>query len=100
VARSNPIIKSLTRPLTVKGCAYELFVPIMIVSIGELIAAFILGHSFLGFIGGIVTFILLFKTGQRVTAYDPQLIEIVLCRFKNHQVLDPKRFRKRSIEIL
>jgi type IV secretory pathway VirB3-like protein len=94
--RSNPIVKSLAQPLTVKGCAYELFTSAVAVAMAILILGFIMGRGLSGLLIGIAAFALLFKVGQWITAHDPQLLTILLSSWTWCRSLDSKKFQRRK----
>jgi hypothetical protein len=93
--RSTPVVKSLLRPLVVKGCGYDMFAFAMVTGMGVLFIGFLAGHGLIGLLAGIATFAALFKAGQWITEHDPQLLSVIFCPLFRRRYLDHKKFRDR-----
>lgn len=92
----TPVVKSLLRPLNIKGCPYEMFSIGMTVSIALLFLFFIFGHGFLGIIVGVALFAALFSIGRWAAANDPQLLTVMVSSLAWKSSLDSRKHVRRN----
>ena len=83
--RINPVLRSLSRPLTILGAERKLFFFAM--CLGG--ATFNLLGSF---VGGILIFLLLFLLARWATATDPQILRLLFLAAKLRKQYDPAKF--------
>jgi len=83
--RINPVLRSLSRPLTILGAERKLFFFAM--CLGG--ATFNLLGSLLG---GILIFLLLFLFARWATATDPQILRLLFLAAKLRREYDPAKF--------
>jgi len=83
--RVNPVLRSLSRPLTILGAERKLFFFAM--CLGG--ATFNLLGSFAG---GILIFLLLFLFARWATATDPQILRLLFLAAKLRKQYDPAKF--------
>ena len=83
--RTNPVFRSLNRPLTLMGVERKLFFLALIMGA----AVFNLLHTFLG---GILMFLLLYWFARWATQTDPQILRFVLNSARLHTLYDPSKF--------
>jgi type IV secretory pathway VirB3-like protein len=95
--RSTPVIKALTKPLTIKGCPHEFFLAAVNVGIAVLIVSFFAGYTVIGLGLGLVAFVGLFKLGQMIFDRDPQLLSAWMCPLRRRRALDPMKQRRRQL---
>ena len=83
--RSNPVQRSLSRPLTILGAERKLFFFAMCLGA----ATFNLLGSLLG---GALVFLLLYFTARWAMAADPQMLRLLLRAAKLRSQYDPMKF--------
>jgi type IV secretory pathway TrbD component len=83
--RINPVLRSLSRPLTILGAERKLFFFAM--CLGG--ATFNLLGSFAG---GVFIFLLLFLLARWATATDPQILRLLFLAAKLRKQYDPAKF--------
>jgi type IV secretory pathway TrbD component len=83
--RINPVLRSLSRPLTILGAERRLFFFAMCLGA----ATFNLLGSLLG---GILMFLLLYFVARWATATDPQILKLLLRAAKLRSQYDPSKF--------
>jgi type IV secretory pathway TrbD component len=83
--RMNPVLRSLSRPLTILGAERKLF--FFATCLGA--ATFNLLGSFLG---GVLIFLLLYCAARWATATDPQLLRLLFHAAKLRREYDPVKF--------
>jgi type IV secretory pathway TrbD component len=83
--RINPVLRSLSRPLTILGAERKLFFFAM--CLGG--ATFNLLGSFLG---GVLIFLFLFLLARWATATDPQILRLLFLAAKLRREYDPAKF--------
>ena len=83
--RINPVLRSLSRPLTILGAERKLFFFAM--CLGG--ATFNLLGSF---VGGILIFLFLFLFARWATATDPQILRLLFLAAKLRKQYDPAKF--------
>ncbi len=83
--RSNPVQRSLSRPLTILGAERKLFFFAMCLGA----ATFNLLGSLLG---GVLIFLLLYFAARWATAADPQMLRLLLRAAKLRSQYDPMKF--------
>jgi type IV secretory pathway TrbD component len=88
-ARTNPIYRSLNKPLTILGVERKLFFLAALVGAGVF-------NFFGSFLGGLLMFAALFLLARMVTAKDPQLLRILLNASKFKSRYDPAKLRPRK----
>ena len=82
--RSNPVQRSLSRPLTILGAERKLFFFAMCLGA----ATFNLLNSLLG---GILIFLLLYCAARWATSTDPQILKLLLRAAKLRRQYDPAK---------
>jgi type IV secretory pathway TrbD component len=83
--RINPVHRSVSRPLTILGAERKLFFFAMCVGGGT--------FNLLGsFLGGVLTFLLLYGVARWATATDPQILRLLLASAKLRTQYDPTKF--------
>jgi type IV secretory pathway TrbD component len=88
--RLNPVQRSLSRPLTILGAERKLFFFAMCLGA----ATFNLLNSFLG---GLLTFLLLYSAARWATSTDPQLLRLLLQAAKLRRQYDPAKLSCLSV---
>ena len=88
--RSNPVFRSLNRPLTLMGAERKLFFFALMMGA----AVFNLLRTFLG---GILMFCLLYLFARWATKTDPQILRFLLNSARTHAEYDPSKFKPVSI---
>lgn len=88
--RSNPVFRSLNRPLTLMGAERKLFFFALMMGA----AVFNLLHTFLG---GILMFCLLYLFARWATKTDPQILRFLLNSAKSRAQYDPAKFQPVTI---
>jgi type IV secretory pathway TrbD component len=83
--RSNPVFRSLNRPLTLMGVERKLFFLALLMGA----AVFNLLHTFLG---GILIFLLLYWFARWATRTDPRILRFVLNSSRIRTLYDPAKF--------
>jgi type IV secretory pathway TrbD component len=83
-AKTNPIHRSLSRPLTILGVERKLFFAAMVMGAATF-------NFFGSLLGGILMFVVLFLAARMATASDPQLIRILLNASKFKSRYDPAK---------
>ncbi len=83
--RSNPVQRSLSRPLTILGAERKLFFFAMCLGA----ATFNLLGSLLG---GLLMFLLLYFVARWVTVTDPQILKLLFHAAKFRREYDPAKF--------
>jgi len=83
--RIHPVLRSLSRPLTILGAERKLFFFAM--CLGG--ATFNLLGSF---VGGVLIFLLLFLLARWATATDPQILRLLFLAAKLRKQYDPAKF--------
>jgi type IV secretory pathway TrbD component len=83
--RRNPVLRSLSRPLTILGAERKLFFFAMCLGA----ATFNLLGSFLG---GVLMFFLLYLTARWATVTDPQILKLLFRAAKLRRRYDPVKF--------
>jgi type IV secretory pathway TrbD component len=76
---SNPVYKSINKPLTIWGVERRLFFVAMVMGSATF-------TCFSSFVGGILMFVLLYLCARQATKTDPQILRILLnsSRFRTH----------------
>lgn len=87
---SNPVYKSINKPLTIMGADRRLF-------FAALTIATALWTGFDTLVGAIVTWLLLILISQWITKSDPQMIRIILNSDKFKDSYDPMRCKPHTI---
>ena len=83
--RINPVLRSLSRPLTILGAERKLFFFAMCLGA----ATFnLLGSLF----GGLLIFILLYAIARWATSTDPQILKLLFHAAKLRKQYDPAKF--------
>jgi type IV secretory pathway TrbD component len=88
--RRNPVLRSLSRPLTILGAERKLFFFAMCLGA----ATFNLLGSFLG---GVLMFLLLYLAARWATVTDPQLLKLLFRAAKLRREYDPVKFTSVSV---
>jgi type IV secretory pathway TrbD component len=88
--RSNPLFRSLNRPLTLMGAERKLFFFALLMGA----AVFNLLHTF---VGGILMFSLLYVFARWATKTDPQILRFLLNAARLRTQYDPAKFTPVSI---
>src|SRR6266478_6194537 len=88
--RTNPVQRSLSRPLTILGAERKLF--FFALCLGA--ATFNLLGSLLG---GVLVFLLLYMLARWATATDPQILRFLLSAARLRNQYDPAKFTPASI---
>ena len=88
--RSNPVFRSLNRPLTLMGAERKLFFFALMMGA----AVFNLLHTFFG---GILMFLLLYFLARWATKTDPQLLRFLLNSARTRAQYDPAKFQPVTI---
>lgn len=83
--RSNPVFRSLNRPLTLMGAERRLFFFALVMGA----AVFNLLHTFLG---GILMFCLLYLFARWATKTDPKILRFLLNSSRLRTQYDPAKF--------
>ena len=83
--RTNPVFRSLNRPLTLVGVERRLFFLALLMGA----AVFNLLHTFLG---GILMFLVLYWFARWATRTDPQILRFVLNSARLRTLYDPSKF--------
>ena len=83
--RTNPVFRSLNRPLTVMGVERKLFFLALLMGA----AVFNLLHTFLG---GILMFFLLYWFARWATRTDPQILRFLMNSTRLRTLYDPSKF--------
>lgn len=84
-SRTNPVFRSLNRPLTILGVERKLFFFALLMGAG----VFNLMKTLLG---GILMFLLLYFIGRWATKTDPQIFRFLLNSGKTKAQYDPMKF--------
>lgn len=95
--RANPIVNSLTRPLNVKGCAYEFFLSAIALSLVSMFICMLSQHSGIGIFGGLGMFGMVFYLGKYLTKKDPHYLTITVAPINRKRSLDPKKRKVRAL---
>ncbi len=83
--RSNPVQRSLSRPLTILGAERKLFFFAMCVGAGT--------FNLLGsLVGGALMFLLLYAAAYWATKTDPHILKLILASTKSRRQYDPVKF--------
>lgn len=90
--RTNPVFKSMNRPLTVLGAERRLFFAALVSGAG----VFTLMHSL---IGGIGLFVVSFLAARRATQYDVEILRVLLNSGKFRRRYDPMKWEPMEITI-
>lgn len=88
--RINPVLRSLSRPLTILGAERKLFFFAMCLGA----ATFNLLGSFMG---GVLIFLFLFLLARWATATDPQILRLLFLAAKLRKQYDPAKFEPVSV---
>jgi type IV secretory pathway TrbD component len=91
--RTNPVFRSLNRPLTLLGAERKLFFMALVMGAG----VFNLLHTLFG---GISMFALLYLFARWATKTDPEILRLVLNSAKTRQQYDPLKFAPILVEVL
>ena len=83
--RTNPVFRSLNRPITIMGAERKLFFLALMMGAG----VFNLLHTLLG---GILMFLLLYLFARWATKTDPQILRFLLNSAKLRVQYDPMKF--------
>jgi len=83
--RSNPVFRSLNRPLTLMGAERKLFFFALMMGAG----VFNLLHTF---VGGILMFCILYAFARWATHTDPQILRFLLNSARIRVQYDPVKF--------
>lgn len=83
--RTNPVFRSLNRPLTILGAERKLFFFALLMGAGE----FNLMKTLLG---GMMMFLLLYSIGRWATKTDPQIFRFILNSGRTKAQYDPMKF--------
>jgi type IV secretory pathway TrbD component len=89
--RSNPVQRSLSRPLTILGAERKLFFFAMCLGA----ATFNLLGSLLG---GILIFSLLYLVARWATTTDPQILRLLFLAAKLRRQYDPAKFQPVAVQ--
>jgi len=88
--RINPVLRSLSRPLTILGAERKLFFCAMCLGAGT--------FNLLGsLLGGILMFLLLYVVARWATATDPQILRLLLRAAKLRRQYDPMKLTPISV---
>ena len=88
--RINPVLRSLSRPLTILGAERKLFFFAMCLGAGT----FNLLNSLLG---GLLMFLLLYFVARWATSTDPQILRLLLHAAKLRSQYDPAKLTPVSV---
>ncbi len=88
----HPVYRSLNRELTVFGCERKLFFASAVIGAATFTA-------FNSFWGGIVMWLALYILARWVTAYDPQILRILLNSARFRRRYDPAKCSLTEVEI-
>lgn len=88
--RTNPVFRSLNRPLTLMGAERKLFFFALMMGA----AVFNLLHTFFG---GILMFVLLYLFARWATKTDPQILRFLLNSARTRAQYDPAKFQPVTI---
>ena len=89
--RINPVQRSLSRPLTIRGAERKLFVFAMCLGAAT--------FNFLGsLIGGILIFFFLFLVARWATTTDPQILRLLFLAAKVRRQYDPAKFQPIAVD--
>lgn len=83
--RSNPVFRSLNRPLTILGAERKLFFFALMMGAGVF-------NLMKTFIGGILMFLLLYLLARWATKTDPKMLRFILNSAKTRTQYDPIKF--------
>ena len=83
-ARTNPIYRSLNRPLTILGVERKLFFSSLVMGAATF-------NFFGSLLGGILMFVVLFLAARLATSKDPQLVRILVNASKFKTRYDPAK---------
>jgi type IV secretory pathway TrbD component len=84
-ARTNPVFRSLNRPLTILGAERKLFFFALMMGAGVF-------NLMKTLFGGILMFFLLYALGRWATKTDPKILRFLLNSAKTRTQYDPMKF--------
>ena len=83
--RTNPVFRSLNRPLTLLGAERRLFFFALMMGAGVF-------NLLKTFVGGILMFLLLYVLARRATQIDPKILGFLLNSARTRTQYDPMKF--------
>lgn len=89
-ARTNPVFRSLNRPLTIMGAERKLFFLALMTGAGVF-------NLLKTLFGGILMFLLLYFLARWATKTDPKILGLLLNSARTRTVYDPMKFTAVSV---